>query len=104
MIEPQRQNRALSALHRVLIEARHMALTGSPAADLASVLDWAELLPTLIAAPADKTKDFRVAIAAIADRFPGFRAALNVFDDPEPPPIAERRRAVAAAALASAPR
>ena len=99
MIESQRQSRALSALHRVLIEARHLALTGSSADDLAFVLDWAELLPTLMAAPADKTEEFRNAIQAIADRFPGFGAALNVFDEPEPPPLAERRRTAAVASM-----
>ena len=80
MIDTGKYNQALQALHRVLIEARFMAYQGQDAATIARVLDWAELLPRLLAAEEDKTSEYRNTLAAIADGCPRLAGALSVFD------------------------
>jgi hypothetical protein len=81
---PERENQALTALHRVLIEARLMALEEEPVSEIAEVLDWAELLPQFLAAEEDKTDDFLNALQAIAHRQPRFDHAIGAFNRPQP--------------------
>jgi hypothetical protein len=83
MIDPLKQNQAPQALHRILIEARLMAYEGQDSAKLADVLDWAELLPGLLAAEEDKTSEYRSTLAAIAECHPRFTAALSAFESGE---------------------
>jgi hypothetical protein len=80
MIDTCRYNQALQALHRVLIEARFMAYEGQDSSKMAGVLDWAELLPRLLAAEEDKTSEYRSTLAAIAESDPRFAGALSAFD------------------------
>jgi hypothetical protein len=82
MVEPCRQKQALHAMQRVLTFTRTMALQGQPTARIAVVLDWAELLPKLLAAEQDKTEEFRSALAAIVDHEPQFSDAVAAFDFP----------------------
>lgn len=83
MIDPDKYDHALRAIHRVLVEARLMAYQGEDSARIAEVLDWAELLPKLIAVPENKTAEFRETLVAIVERRPEFRPSLRVFDNPE---------------------
>jgi hypothetical protein len=103
MISPGFERRAMHALHRVLIHARFMALQDAPATDLATVLDWAELLPTFVAAPVDRTLEFRNTLETIAERFPQCRSAVAVFDGLEPIDFVERRQANKAASKIKGP-
>ena len=83
MIDTLKYNQALQALHRVLVEARFMAYEGQDSTKVADVLDWAELLPRLLAAEEDKTSEFRNTLAAIAEADPRFADALSAFDSGE---------------------
>ena len=83
MIDALKQNQALQALHRVLIEARLMAYEEQDSAKMADVLDWAELLPRLLAAEEDKTSEYRSTLAAIAENHPRFAPALTAFESGE---------------------
>ena len=79
MIDPEKIDQAYQALHRVLVEARLMALDDEPAAKIAEILDWAELLPRHMAAPVDKTAEFQDTLEAIVEKDSRFAHALNVF-------------------------
>ena len=84
MIDPKKHFQALQALHRVLVEARTMGLQGESGAEIADVLDWAELLPGFLCGERENTADFRNALKVMADKRPRFSHALCVFDAPEP--------------------
>jgi hypothetical protein len=83
MVNPEKRDQALQALHRVLTGARKMALEGQPGTQIAEVLDWAELLPRLLALSDDRTKEFRDALEAIAERQPELQHAIAAFDREE---------------------
>jgi len=61
-----------------------MALEDEPTAEIAEVLDWAELLPKLTAASSDKTEEFRGALDAIVEKHPRFGHAVQAFERPQP--------------------
>jgi hypothetical protein len=82
MIDAEKYDQALLALHRVLIEARMMGLQGESGASIAEVLDWAELLPGFLGGERENTDDFRNALEAIAEKSPRFTHALRIFDAP----------------------
>jgi hypothetical protein len=83
MVNPEKLNNALFALHRILTEARAMTATGDARA-LAEVLDWAEPLPRMIGNKhEDQTEQFRQYIEAIVERQPRFRHALSAFEHTE---------------------
>jgi hypothetical protein len=84
VIDAAKSDQALHALHHFLIHARSMAYEGCDGACIAGVLDWAELLPRLIAAGEDKTGEFRDALEAIAESQPRLRDAVAIFDRPDP--------------------
>ncbi|HEY8751102.1 MAG TPA: hypothetical protein VIM11_24175 [Tepidisphaeraceae bacterium] len=84
MVDPEKQNRALHALQRVLVFTRAMALDGQGSERIAAVLDWAEVLPKLLASEQNQTCEFRDALNAIAEKEPCFKAAVSAFDWPEP--------------------
>ena len=84
MVDPEKQNRALHALQRVLVSTRTMALQGQCSERIAAVLDWAELLPKLLASEQNKTQEFRDALTAIAEKEPSLEAAVSAFDWQEP--------------------
>jgi len=79
MIDPERIDQAYQALHRVLVEARLMALDDEPTAKIAEILDWAELLPRHMAAPDDKTAEFQDTLEAIVEKDSRFSHALRAF-------------------------
>ena len=58
MIIAKKQKQALNAIHRILVLARFMAYQNEPTAKIAKVLDYAEILPTLISADDDRTEEF----------------------------------------------
>lgn len=80
MVKVEKKDQALHALHRVLTGTRRMALEAQPSQHIAEVLDWAELLPRLLAAPEDKTVEFRDALQAITEKQPDLQFALTAFD------------------------
>ena len=83
MVNPEKRDQALQALHRVLTGARKMALEGQPGPRIAEVLDWAELLPRLLALNDDRTVEYRNALEAIAERQPELQHAVAAFDREE---------------------
>ena len=74
---------ALEAIKGVIVQARLMALTGCPHSEIASLLDSAEYLPTLLLDEDDKTNEFIANLASIADDFPECRFAYNLLSSPE---------------------
>jgi hypothetical protein len=82
MIEPEKLNSALYALHLVLVELRTMSFSGADPQVMAELLDWAEAMPYLIAQPdEDRTHSFRGHLQAIAQAWPSLRPALVAFDE-----------------------
>ena len=59
MIIAKKQKQALNAIHRILVMARFMAYQNEQTAKIAKVLDYAEILPTLISADDDRTEEFQ---------------------------------------------
>jgi len=84
MIDPPKERRALHALQMILCHARTMALFGEEHAQIAHVLDWAELLPQYLAAETDKTAEFENALGEIAEKHPQLLGALNLFSNSQP--------------------
>lgn len=82
MIRNDKLNNELCALNAVLIHARALSQEGT-AKQIYGLLDSAEYLPRLIAAPEDETETFRAMIADIADRY-GCAYALQRFDEAMP--------------------
>ncbi len=83
MISPQKDRNALSALNAVLVLARALAHDGK-AAEVAEVLDVAELLPLLMLEPPDRTREFRAQLVGLALKHADFQLALQRFDDSSP--------------------
>jgi hypothetical protein len=70
MIVPDKLHNALYALQGVLIRTRSLAMAETTARkDLASILDYAEHLPRLIASQTDQTTSFREILVDVADRY-----------------------------------
>lgn len=80
MIKENKQNNSLAALNAVLVIARAMAHEGCPMEQLIVVLDVAEYLPRLIAAPEDKTDEFREVLFDLVNLDERFGFALERFD------------------------
>lgn len=83
MVKVEKKDQALHALHRILTSARTMALEAQPSERIAEVLDWAELLPRLLAAPEDKTSEYRDTLEAITEKQPELQHILSAFDRSE---------------------
>lgn len=69
MIEPDKLNNALYALQGVLIHARTMAYEKADYKALATLLDYAEELPRLIATHENMTERFKSSLSEIATRY-----------------------------------
>lgn len=82
MIQTQNIPSALMAIHRSLVIARSMALAGADANQLARVLDWIEVLPTLLSAErqGDSTTEFREILSGLGNEFSAFAGILRDFD------------------------
>lgn len=81
MIQPDKVNNALQAIHSIFVAARFMAGTEEPHKDIARVLDYAEQLPLFIASPEDETATFRSYLEELAVMYPLCRRALVHFDE-----------------------
>lgn len=80
MIRPDKLSNALSALNGILVLARSMAYEGRPGGEIAEVLDVAEYLPRLLAAPEDQTDHFRDVLVTLAGKNSMFQLAVDRFD------------------------
>jgi len=83
MMQPSKVPAALYAIHLVLVKARSMA--GEDNADakmLYRLLDWAEVLPSLIAfREEDTTEEFREMLRGLGRDFPECAGFLMNFDN-----------------------
>jgi hypothetical protein len=80
MIIEKKQKQALNAIHRILVLARFMAYQNEPTTKIAKVLDYAEILPTLISADEDRTEEFRTHLQGFASEFPAGLGILQEFN------------------------
>lgn len=80
MIGPGKEQAALEALHRLFIRARWMAYE-SGAKELGDFFDAAELLPKMIADPADKTEEFAATLDDMGQRFKGCTGIAERFSN-----------------------
>ena len=80
MIIAKKQKQALHAIHRILVLARFMAYQNEPTTKIAKVLDYAEILPTLISTDEDRTEEFRTHIQGLASESPAGVGILQEFD------------------------
>ena len=85
MIRPEKIDNALYALHLVLVRARFMAQHEEPPKDLAKLLDYAEMLPRLIALKEDMTVKYREYLQGMVESFPVCQYILEKFDEPSAP-------------------
>jgi len=80
MITDNKRLKALNAIHRILVLARFMTYQNEPTAKIAKVLDYAEILPTLISADEDRTEEFRTHLQGFASEFSQGIGILQEFD------------------------
>lgn len=71
--------KGLKALHRVLIQARMMALDKADPQRLFLILDWAEVLPTYIWDAENRSAEFENALAGVSEDFPELSALLSEY-------------------------
>ena len=76
----KKQKQALHAIHRILVLARFMAYQNESTTKIAKVLDYVEILPTLISADEDRTEEFRTHLHGLASEFPKGVGILKEFD------------------------
>ena len=86
MVQPEKIDNALYALHLVLVRARFMAQHEEPPQELAKLLDYAEMLPRLLATKEDMTEKYREYLQGVVESFPVCRYILEKFDEPSAPP------------------
>lgn len=72
--------RSVRALHRVLIKSRHLAQCNS-AEQLATILDWAELLADDIAATEDRSRQFGEHLEALGDDHAEFAGVFRDYQE-----------------------
>jgi len=81
MIPPEKIPAALHVIHMILVQARFLVGEGVDQKKLDSILDWAEILPTLITCrEEDTTEEFRESLAGLGEQFPEFSGYLSNFD------------------------
>jgi hypothetical protein len=80
MIANSKQKQALKAIHRMLVLARFMAYHNEPISKIAKVLDYAELLPTLLFVDEDRTDVFRTHLEGFASEFSAGTGILQEFN------------------------
>ncbi len=80
MIRRHKYQQALRALSSILARARWMAQEAE-AAELAELLDAAEILPKYIAQDEDVTEDFRMALNDISSQFTTCSHLIDEFDE-----------------------
>jgi hypothetical protein len=81
MMPPSKVPAALYAIQSVLVKGRCLAAEGADRHQLFKLLDWAEILPSLITFRAeDTTEEFRQSLAGIGEDFPDCSGILTNFD------------------------
>jgi hypothetical protein len=81
MLAPAKIPAALYAIQGVLVKARCLAAEGADTQTLYKILDWAEILPSLITCqPEDTTEVFRETLAGLGEQFPDCAGFLVNFD------------------------
>lgn len=80
MIIENKQKKAISAIHRILVLARFMAYKNEPTTKIARILDYAEILPALILSDEDRTEEFRIHLQGLASEFPAGLGILQEFN------------------------
>jgi hypothetical protein len=79
MIRREKFDQALRALNSILIRARFLAGSGNTA-EVADLLDAAEILPKYIAQPEDATELFRSALQSISSEHISCSHIIEEFD------------------------
>ena len=82
MLNPKKVPAALFAVHLILVKARCLAAEGADQKTLYKILDWAEILPSLITRRPgeDTTEEFRQTLAGLGEDFPECAGYLTNFD------------------------
>ena len=81
MIPPEKISAALYAIHMILVQARFLVGEGVDQKKLYNILDWAEILPSLITCrEEDTTREFREMLAGLGEDFPDCAGFLSNFD------------------------
>jgi len=76
----QNPERALWAIHQLLLVGRALAYENAPTKDLAELFDYTEVLPLYILEERDATAAFRSLVEGVAEKFPRAKYALNGLD------------------------
>ncbi len=81
MIPSSRIPAALYAIQSILVKGRCLAAEGADPHQLSKLLDWAEILPSLITfRDEDTTEEFRQTLAGLGEDFPDCFGFLSNFD------------------------
>jgi hypothetical protein len=81
MLDPDKVPAALYAIQSVLVKARCLAAGGADNKTLFRILDWAEILPSLITRRReDTTEEFRQLLVGLGEDFPECAGFLSNFD------------------------
>lgn len=81
MIRPEKYNNALYAIHLLIVKIRLMAYQEANLKEIATIADYAEILPRLINAKEDKTEEFRKYLIGTVELYPLLSYVLRAFDD-----------------------
>jgi hypothetical protein len=82
MIKAEKIPAALFALHWIMVLGRNQAIHGMESNKMFEIMDWAELLPSLIVRPhEDTTEEFRTMLGGLGERYPEFKCVVRMFDD-----------------------
>ena len=78
---PSKIPAALYAIHLICAQTRTLAGEGADQKKLYKILDWVEILPSLIMRrEEDTTEEFRETLAGLGEEFPEFAGYLSNFD------------------------
>jgi hypothetical protein len=81
MISSKKVAPALYAVHLILVKVRSLAAEGTNQQKLYRILDWSEVLPSLIGRDGeDATNEFRSTLLGLGEEFPEFAGLLQNFD------------------------
>ena len=80
MIREEKYKNALYALHKVFVKARDMAYKNEDHKIIARLLDYAEILPEMIASENDETERFTRFIEAIVVAIPACEYILQGYN------------------------
>ena len=80
MVKPEKLERYLKVIQRLVVLARKMAYEKQAHEKIAAVLDDIEYLPGLLAEKEDCENKFREYISGIADQY-GWQGLISMLDD-----------------------